>query len=236
VLDVEALVDVEGEEDLISFRDLLRWLHEGRRWVTLADGSVAKLDPKILQPVAEAAGDIEFDKQGHAEVSTLELGNLSRLLCAVPTAEVAKEVRGSCQEHDRREGRQGAAQGQGAHRQAARVSAVGLRVAVAAPREPHDRDPRRRHGPRQDRAGPGLLTKAKEVEGQAPSLIVCPTSVLSVWKQEVKKWAPSLSVLTWHGTDRGENRRLLKKSDIVVTSYALCVATSTSCPRSASAT
>src|SRR5690606_10620843 len=46
VLDVEAIVDVEGEEGLISFRDLLRWLHEGRRWVTLADGSVVKLDPK----------------------------------------------------------------------------------------------------------------------------------------------------------------------------------------------
>ena len=52
---VDAIVDVEGEEDLISFRDLLRWLHEGRRWVTLADGSVVKLDPKILEPVAEAA-------------------------------------------------------------------------------------------------------------------------------------------------------------------------------------
>ena len=51
---------VEGETDLISFRDLLRWLHEGRRWVTLADGSVVKLDPKILEPVAEAAGDLQF--------------------------------------------------------------------------------------------------------------------------------------------------------------------------------
>ena len=42
VLDVHAIVDVEGEENLISFRDLLRWLHEGRRWVTLADGSVVE--------------------------------------------------------------------------------------------------------------------------------------------------------------------------------------------------
>lgn len=71
ILDIEAIVDVEGEDDLISFRDLLRWLHEGRRWITLADGSVVKLDTKILDPVAEAAGDIQFDKKGHAEVSTL---------------------------------------------------------------------------------------------------------------------------------------------------------------------
>src|SRR5690606_33778621 len=78
-LDIEAIVDVEGEEDLISFRDLLRWLHEGRRWITLADGSVAKLDPKILNPVAEAAGDLQFDKNGHAEVSTLGVAVLVEL-------------------------------------------------------------------------------------------------------------------------------------------------------------
>ena len=66
-----------------------------------------------------------------------------------------------------------------------------------------------------------LLTKAKEDEGDAPSLIICPTSVLGVWRQEVKKWAPSLSVLLWHGAERAENRRLLKKTDVVVTSYAI---------------
>nr|WP_276599065.1 DEAD/DEAH box helicase [Nannocystis sp. SCPEA4] len=66
-----------------------------------------------------------------------------------------------------------------------------------------------------------LLTKAKEEEGDQPTLIVCPTSVLSVWKQEVKKWAPSLTLTTWHGADRAENRRMLKKADIVVTTYAI---------------
>ena len=93
VLDIEAKVVIDGADDLISFRDLLRWLHDGRRWVTLADGSVAKLDPQILNAVAEAAGAIDFDKHGHAEISTLELGTLSRLLGAVPTASIAREVK-----------------------------------------------------------------------------------------------------------------------------------------------
>jgi SNF2 family DNA or RNA helicase len=66
-----------------------------------------------------------------------------------------------------------------------------------------------------------VLTKAKEIEGDAPTLIVCPTSVISVWKQEVAKWARSLSILIWHGADRAENRRLLKRTDLVVTSYAI---------------
>jgi superfamily II DNA or RNA helicase len=221
ILDVEAIVDVEGEEDLISFRDLLRWLHEGRRWVTLADGSVVKLDPKILEPVADAAGDLQFDKQGHAEVSTLELGNLSRLLGEVPTAAVEAEVKKLLK----------AMTGEKAGRAPRKAKALNAKLreyqrsGYAWLWQLHEN---RMTGILADDMGLGktvqalaLLTKAKEVEGQAPSLIVCPTSVLSVWKQEVAKWAPSLSVLIWHGSDRSENRRLLKRSDVVVTSYAL---------------
>ncbi|MEX1369162.1 MAG: DEAD/DEAH box helicase [Nannocystaceae bacterium] len=221
VLDVEAIVDVEGETDLISFRDLLRWLHEGRRWITLADGSVVKLDPKILEPVADAAGDIQFDKHGHAEVSTLELGNLSRLLSEVPTPKVEKEVKKLLQSMT----------GDKAARAPRKAKALTAKLrdyqksGFAWLWQLHQN---RMTGILADDMGLGktvqalaLLTKAKEEEGQAPSLIVCPTSVLSVWKQEVHKWAPSLSVLIWHGSDRGENRRLLKKTDVVVTSYSI---------------
>jgi len=221
ILDVEAIVDVEGEADLISFRDLLRWLHEGRRWITLADGSVVKLDPKILEPVADAAGDIQFDKSGHASVSTLELGNLSRLLSEVPSPKVAKEVKKLLQSMT----------GDKAGRAPRKAKALTAKLreyqrsGYAWLWQLHQN---RMTGILADDMGLGktvqalaLLTKAKEEEGQAPSLIVCPTSVLSVWKQEVHKWAPSLSVLVWHGAERAENRRLLKKTDVVVTSYAI---------------
>ncbi|MFO0634558.1 MAG: DEAD/DEAH box helicase [Nannocystaceae bacterium] len=221
VLDVEAVVDIEGETDLISFRDLLRWLHEGRRWVTLADGSVVKLDPKILQPVAEATGDMQFDKDGKAEVSTLELGALSRLLTEVPSAEVAKEVRSLL----------AGMTGERAAKAPRKAKALGAKLreyqksGFAWLWQLHEN---RMTGVLADDMGLGktvqalaLLTKAKEEEGNAPTLIVCPTSVLLVWKQEVAKWAPSLSLLVWHGPERMENARLLKKTDVVVTSYAL---------------
>ncbi len=221
VLDLEALVEVEGDEGLITFRDLLRWLHEGRRWVTLADGSVAKLDAKILQPVAEAAGAIEFDKGGHAEISTLELGTLSHLLSAVPSAEVAKEVRGLMSNMT----------GEKAAKAPKKAKALTAKLreyqqsGFAWLWQLHEN---RMTGILADDMGLGktvqaiaLLTKVKETDGDMPSLIVCPTSVLSVWKQEVKKWAPSLNVLVWHGQDRAENKRLLKKTDVVVTSYTL---------------
>ncbi len=221
VLDVEAIVDVEGENDLISFRDLLRWLHEGRRWVTLADGSVVKLDAKILAPMAEAAGSIQFDKTGRAEVSTLELGNLSRLLSEAPTTQVATEVKKLLKSMT----------GEKSSRAPRKAKALTAKLrdyqrsGFAWLWQLHQN---RMTGILADDMGLGktvqalaLLTKAKEEEGPAPSLIVCPTSVLSVWKQEVNKWAPSLSVLVWHGPDRAENRRLLKRTDVIVTSYSI---------------
>ena len=221
VLDLNAVVDIDGQDDLISFRDLLRWLHEGRRWVTLADGSVAKLDPQILQPIADAAGAIDFDKAGHAELSTLELGTLGRLLGAAPSAEVAKEVKKLMENMT----------GDKSSRAPRKAKALTAKLreyqrsGFAWLWQLHENQ---MTGILADDMGLGktvqalaLLTKAKEEEGDAPSLIVCPTSVLSVWRQEVKKWAPTLTVATWHGADRAESRRLLKKADIVVTTYAI---------------
>jgi len=221
VLDVEALVDVEGETELISFRDLLRWLHEGRRWVELADGSVAKLDPKILQGIADAAGSLQFDKAGHAEVSTLELGTLGRLLQEAPSAKVAKEVKKLMANMT---GERSAKAPRKAKTLTAKLRDY-QKSGFAWLWQLHENQ---MAGILADDMGLGktvqalaLLTKAQEDEGTMPSLIVAPTSVLGVWRQEVKKWAPSLSVLVWHGVDRAENRRLIKKTDVVVTSYAL---------------
>lgn len=66
-----------------------------------------------------------------------------------------------------------------------------------------------------------LLLKIKGEHGQAPALVVAPTSVLANWEREIERFAPSLTALTWHGADRRENVELLKDADVVLTSYAL---------------
>ncbi len=221
VLDVEAIVSVEGDEDLLSFHDLLRWMHDGRRWITLSDGSVVKLDPKILKPIADAAGAIQFDKDGHAELNTLELGALSQLLSAVPDAAVAKDVKKLMDNMV----------GERASKAPRKAKALNAKLrdyqksGFAWLWQLHENQ---MTGILADDMGLGktvqaiaLLAKAKEAEGPMPSLIVCPTSVLSVWYQEIKKWAPSITVLVWHGPDRGEHARLLKQVDVVVTSYTI---------------
>lgn len=66
-----------------------------------------------------------------------------------------------------------------------------------------------------------LLLKVKNEHGQAPSLVVAPTSVLPNWEREIERFSPGLSYLTWHGADRRENAEKLKDVDVVLTSYSL---------------
>ncbi|MBE9003720.1 DEAD/DEAH box helicase [Fortiea sp. LEGE XX443] len=59
---------------------------------------------------------------------------------------------------------------------------------------------------------------------EKPTLLVCPTSVLGNWEREVKKFAPSLKVMQYHGDKRPKGKAFVeavKNHDLVVTSYSL---------------
>ena len=66
-----------------------------------------------------------------------------------------------------------------------------------------------------------LMLAAKERGVTLPSLVVCPTSVVLGWEQEIARFAPQLSVLCVIG-DAAERRRRLAMAgdyDVIVTSY-----------------
>ncbi|MEN9991299.1 MAG: hypothetical protein RLZZ224_1001 [Verrucomicrobiota bacterium] len=54
-----------------------------------------------------------------------------------------------------------------------------------------------------------------------PSLVIAPTSVVSNWRAEATKFAPSLRLLVLSGADRNKYFRSLAYADVVLTSYAL---------------
>ncbi len=54
-----------------------------------------------------------------------------------------------------------------------------------------------------------------------PSLIVAPTSVASVWRDEAARFAPGLRVLVLHGPDRAARFDAIAEHDVVVTTYPL---------------
>ncbi|MCL2824171.1 MAG: SNF2-related protein, partial [Polyangiaceae bacterium] len=64
-----------------------------------------------------------------------------------------------------------------------------------------------------------LIIKA-ELE-KISCLVVAPTSVVSNWEREIIRFAPSLKVMTWHGSDRKQQEDELRTSDVIITSYAL---------------
>ena len=66
-----------------------------------------------------------------------------------------------------------------------------------------------------------LIQKAKEKNKKAPNLVICPTSVVFNWENEIEKFAPGLSCLKLSGTERKELFKEIPKYDVVITSYAL---------------
>ncbi len=68
--------------------------------------------------------------------------------------------------------------------------------------------------------------KSKNINANAsgPALLVCPLSVAGNWAREIRRFAPSLTVLTHHGMKRLSGSEFLEEArcrDVVITTYAL---------------
>ncbi len=66
-----------------------------------------------------------------------------------------------------------------------------------------------------------LLLEKEQDRMHKPCLIVAPTSLMSNWAQEAKRFAPTLKVLTLHGHQRKRHFDKISQSDIVLTTYPL---------------
>lgn len=63
-----------------------------------------------------------------------------------------------------------------------------------------------------------------DIAFEGPSLIVCPTSLVSNWKHEFRIFAPLLNIYAHHGGSRLHGDALigrLKQADVMITSYAI---------------
>ncbi|MGC8558444.1 MAG: DEAD/DEAH box helicase [Nitrososphaeria archaeon] len=57
-----------------------------------------------------------------------------------------------------------------------------------------------------------------------PSLVVVPTSIVGNWKREIERFAPLLSVMVHHGSERLSGKKLMEeamKHNIVISTYSL---------------
>ena len=58
-------------------------------------------------------------------------------------------------------------------------------------------------------------------QGDGPALVVCPTSLVTNWENEARKFTPELKTLVLEGADRAARFNSIADVDIVITSYAL---------------
>ena len=58
-------------------------------------------------------------------------------------------------------------------------------------------------------------------QGDGPALVVCPTSLMTNWENEARKFTPELKTLVLEGADRAARFKSIADVDMVITSYAL---------------
>ncbi|HEY0602689.1 MAG TPA: DEAD/DEAH box helicase [Herpetosiphonaceae bacterium] len=69
-----------------------------------------------------------------------------------------------------------------------------------------------------------LLHEREKLDVSAPSLIVCPTSVIGNWQREINRFAPELRVMIHQGGDRRQGDEFVEaatRHDVVLSSFPL---------------
>ena len=65
------------------------------------------------------------------------------------------------------------------------------------------------------------LDRSEKNQKNLPALIICPTSLVENWAEEVKRFTPDKSILVLQGSDRHKDWNNIPNYNIIITSYAL---------------
>jgi non-specific serine/threonine protein kinase len=59
----------------------------------------------------------------------------------------------------------------------------------------------------------------REHTGKLNALVVCPTTLMFNWENEIRKFTPSLTYQIHHGADRAKNKDFFTNTEVIITTY-----------------
>jgi len=218
---------VADESVTVDFELLRAAVLQRRTWITLSDGTLARITDAVSRDVEELLDVLgaEPPKDGPHRLPRFALGAIERLATRegveldVAAAQLRDRLRALRVESEPRVPTELNA----TLRNYQRTGLAWLQFL----------DELRCGGVLADDMGLGktLMTIAwllakKQRDGAKSSLVIAPASVLSNWRREIERFAPSLSVGVYHGADRAallatKRKKTRAKCDVLVTSYAL---------------
>ena len=222
-------LNFESEGVAVTQEELARCLAEGRKYVRLADGTFARLDPQKVREVLLRQAEILATGGGNGgRLPLSQAGRVEDLLAQVGRSSVSGDTRELFHKL----------------RDIDEIKAARKPRNLRAQLRPYQEQGFHwlwflheigSGGVLADDMGLGKTVQAlalllavksedAKIEGkrkQFKVLIVAPTSVVTNWLREMDKFAPSLRHALWHGAERKERQDELEDADVVVTSYAL---------------
>ncbi len=208
--------EVQVDEAAVGVAAVLAALRAGRRFVALGPGKFARIEKDLESRLAPLA-DVAFEEEKELVVAPESAGRLRELLpedVLVPDADFAalcERVRAAGDGEPEVPALSATLRGYQLEgvRWLLRTAAWSRGACLA------------------DDMGLGKTLQALALlvarAPLGPAIVVCPTSVVDNWRAETERFAPSLAVRVYRGSERKEQLEELGPGDVLVTSYDVLV-------------